>query len=111
MGSTFTITPTATGRVLFHIQGQVVQSTAGAYSNIQLRYGTGTAPANAAAPTGTAGTNLYTIAVGSIVASGFHISAVATGLTKGTAYWFDLVASASSGTTTLQNVNANAVEC
>ena len=94
------ITPTGSGKVLIIISGTIVEATgtaAGTGVQYQLSYGTSTAPANAAALTGTqVGTvQKYlnpTTVVAADVAVPFSIQAVVTGLTVGTAYWIDLAA-------------------
>jgi hypothetical protein len=83
------ITPSATGRVHFEIAGTASNTTITAV-NSTIRFGTGTAPANAGAP---AGTQIGAIYSGNPVAATdvFPITMVgiATGLTLGTAVWFD----------------------
>jgi hypothetical protein len=113
------ITPVRSGKVLLTISGTVIASTVTAGDGIehQLSYGTGAAPANAAALAGTqVGTvQSYTnpaIVTAADVAVPFSTSAVITGLTLNTAYWLDLaaksLATASSGG--LSNVSVSAVE-
>ena len=95
------ITPTKSGKVLLIISGYFTSSvtTAGDGILAQLSYGTGAAPANAAAVTGTqVGAVLEYMnpatVVAADVASPFSIQAVVTGLTLGTPYWLDLAAKA-----------------
>jgi hypothetical protein len=93
LGSTCTYTPTGSGLVLVEIQASPYASTAAVYLLINALYGTGAAPANAAAETGTGiGNGPFTTrppSTGSTVPSQFAVSAVLS-LTPGTAYWFDL---------------------
>ncbi len=114
-----TITPLRSGKVLLTISGTATGSTVTAGDGLewQLSYGTGAAPANADAVTGTQvgavqeNTNPATVTAAD-VHTPFSISAVITGLTLGTAYWLDLaaksIATASSGG--LANVSVTAVE-
>jgi hypothetical protein len=93
-------TPASSGKVIIIVTGTVIcpsATAAGDGIKWQLCYGTGTAPANAAAVTGTAVgvfqsyTNANTVLAGD-VATPFTAVGVVTGLTVGTAYWFDLAA-------------------
>jgi hypothetical protein len=114
-----TITPNRSGTVLLTISGTATGSTVTAGDGLewQLSYGTGAAPANAGAVTGTQvgavqeNTNPAAVTAAD-VHTPFSITAVITGLTLGTAYWLDLaaksIATASSGA--LANVSVTAVE-
>ena len=111
-GLSFTLTPTQTGRVLFICSGQMANSTINDGVTVDLRYGTGGAPANGAAVSGTlvgiAQTSTSLVAASK---SGFCISGVITGLTVGTAYWFDFSQLAvTAGTATVTGVSASVVE-
>jgi len=109
IGSTCTITPRVSGEIAIHLTGDIGSgTTAGTASLVQLRYGTGTAPANADAVTGTA--------VGSVISwlnttytAGdrypFTCLGHATLLTVGTAYWIDISLSGTGGTVTAQNLS------
>jgi hypothetical protein len=96
-----TITPARTGNVLVIITGTVVGLVATTVDNgisYQISYGTSTAPANAAALTGTqvGPVQTYTSAIAPTaygdVNVPFSISALISALTVGTAYWIDLAA-------------------
>lgn len=112
LGTTCKITPVYSGRVHLQFQGSMSNTTSLASVTVQVRYGTGTAPANASAITGTA--------IGSAVtgwvptASGIlpfgGIGGVITGLSAGTAYWFDVSVAVSSGTGTITAVSCSALE-
>jgi hypothetical protein len=84
-----TITPALTGRVHFEISGNLSNSTTTTPS-LALRFGTGTAPSNGGAPSGT---QLGALAKYTPVAAGslgsFTLVGIQTGLTLGTAVWFD----------------------
>ena len=90
IGQTFT--PSFTGKVYVRFLGTSTTATASVICSVQGQYGTGGAPANGAAVTGTAFTQ-GTLALKPAIAGStvpFEISDVITGLTPGTAYWFDL---------------------
>lgn len=113
MGGTCAITPNRSGKVLFVISGDVQNTTANSGSLYQIRYGTGTAPSNAAALTGTAasaqgGPNIPN-ASGNAVP--FSTQGTVTGLTVGVLYWFDLsLASIVSGPSSITNISCSALE-
>lgn len=111
-GSPCTITPVATGRVNFTIYGAVNQNTTADGITWKLAFGTGAAPANAAAATGTilGATQTWTGLTG-MLSVPFQIEGIATGLTLSTAVWFDLqVADVTGGTASVTNVTCLAVE-
>jgi hypothetical protein len=106
-----TITPVYSGRVKFEVIGSMFNNTASGISKITLYFGTGTAPSNGVAFTGTQIGNQ--MAGNSAGASGqlpFHAGGIVTGLTPGTAYWFDLSLLAGANTSTIQNLSCNAME-
>lgn len=79
-----------------------------------LKFGTGTAPANGVAVTGTSvGSLKQTIGISGVGAS-YSVTTNRgniTGLTPGTAYWFDIaVVNGSGGTVNLTNVDCDAFE-
>lgn len=107
-----TITPVATGRVVFTITGQLTQSTTADGVKVVMAEGTGTAPANAAAATGTliSATQTWTALTGQLTTQ-FSITSVKTGLALNTAVWFDLqVADVTGGTASVKNVDCTAFE-
>jgi hypothetical protein len=93
-------------RCLVIINGNLF-TNAGA--SVQLSYGTGTAPANGAALTGTAvGTALGTSAGPSVPVT---LSAIISGLTLGTPYWIDIIQVSSTGALiNIQNVTVTITE-
>jgi hypothetical protein len=113
------VTPVLTGAVLVIISGVVLASTVTAGDGIewQISVGSGTAPTNGAALTGTQygqpqpSKNPATV-IAADVAVPFSTQAVVAGLTKTTPYWIDLAAkslgTASSGS--LANVSISAIE-
>lgn len=112
MGGAATITPALTGTILITLSGSVLLSAAGS-TMIQLVQGTGTAPANGAAPTGTVigGEAQFEATSGTLFVP-FSLTAVVSGLTVGTAIWIDAEVSVSAGTITAQlaTVEITAVE-
>lgn len=108
LGTTCKITPVYSTRVHVTFYNGVANSTTGSNNRIKLFFGTGTAPVNGAAATGTQIANqrglvnagisfLYTVPNGAIV----------TGLTPGTAYWFDESAGTDTGTITLSDISCS----
>lgn len=111
LGGTFKLTPVYSSRVYIILQGSGAVTVATAAFLTQLRFGTGSAPANAVALTGTT--------VGSVItgwsavanaAVPFCMNGVITGLTPGTAYWFDAALGVSAGTGTITGLSCTAVE-
>ncbi len=114
MGSTCKITPSATGRIRFTIEGRVANSTSGDGSSLILAYGSGAAPANGAASAGTAPSSLNMILITTATGSpptSFSLTGNVTGLTLSTQYWFDLQqAAVTGGTMTISAAACNAFE-
>lgn len=112
MGLAGSITPRVTGRLFITVSGQCKNSTNNRSCVITVRTGTGTAPANGAALTGTA----QSPAVTSLGASTtntfpFCIPTIATGFTVGTAVWIDIsLANVTSGTASVSNITITAIE-
>lgn len=87
----FSYTPKTSGNILVFIGGTASTATASTTATMTGKQGTGTAPSNAAAPSGTTfGINQITTGlVGAGI--GFIVMGKITGLAIGTAVWFDLV--------------------
>jgi hypothetical protein len=98
LGSTIAFTPNQSTRLLIIISGQMGNTVAGDVVTAQLRYGTGTAPANGVAVTGTqiAGSQTIT-SVSAGQRSGLCLTCILPGLSIGTAYWFDLALNITTG--------------
>lgn len=105
-------TPASTGNVLITLTGILKNTTSGDGCTVQLSYGTGTAPANAAALTGTqVGTAKALTAIANNQQMGAPVSFEVTGLTLGTQIWYDAaVAAVTGGTCTYIKVDGTAVE-
>lgn len=108
LGALWALTPRFSGRVRIFITGYSTNSLLG---NVKLNaaYGTGTAPVDGAALTGTL---FYTNDIlatsansGASPAVPFSIIAEAKGLTINTAYWFDMCLGSSSGNSSLVALN------
>lgn len=112
MGLTGTITPTLTGRILIMISGDVQNNTISDGAKMQIRYGTGTAPTNGAALTGTAVGGLVNfLAAAAAQRVPIALQAVVTGLSIATAYWIDVgLAAVTGGTAAVKNVSISVVE-
>ncbi len=108
----FFITPVRGSRVLVVINGYATNTVGLAQIQIQLGYGTGTAPVNGAALTGTAISNPVLVQASQATALGaFSVAGVMTGLTPGTAAWIDLrVAALGGGTASVASLSVTAVE-
>ena len=112
MGLAGSITPTNSGKILIIISGDMSNTIKACGAKTQIRYGTGAAPANQAALTGTAVGGAVTMMEPNSttgVTTPFSLSAIVTGLSTGTAYWVDVSLAIVSGTTpnaaTIKNVS------
>ena len=90
LGLAVAFTPLRTGRILVITKGNITCDTTAKLTTVRLRYGTGTAPANDAASTGTAAgiASTFTALTGMVTVP-FADAALISGLTIGTAYWLD----------------------
>ncbi|GMP11858.1 hypothetical protein [Bradyrhizobium sp. TM239] len=102
LGATCKVTPATTGRIRFTIIGNVTNNNISKNTTVLGRYGTGSAPSNAAALTGTvfdSGRTYSTAAAGSPLML-FAVEGIISGLTLSTQVWYDAsVATNDSGTT------------
>jgi hypothetical protein len=107
MGLGITFTPLYSGRVKIIISGEASNNTAGDGFIIYAAYGTGAAPANGNAATGTtAGNHVSGASAAANALLPFSIVAVVTGLTVGTAIWIDLeLGAVTGGTASLSNLS------
>src|SRR6266849_5658286 len=105
MGLAGAITPAHSGNVLLIVSGTLTNGTTSDGAPLQIRYGTGAAPTNGAALTGTTVGN--NIADNNPVTNKipFSVQAVVSGLAVGTAYWVDVgLAAVTGGTASLATV-------
>jgi hypothetical protein len=112
MGLAGTITPTASGKVHFSVCGDIANSVIADGSNVQLRTGTGTAPINGAALTGTTRGSLvkHTSPVAATKFP-FCVQYTVTGLTLATAVWIDVgLAAVTGGNASIADVDIVADE-
>lgn len=107
-----TITPTATGRVVFEITGSVGNGTTGDSVTWKLAEGTGTAPSNAGAAAGTVISAIGSFkALTGVLSVPFAVKATQTGLALNTAVWYDLqIADITGGTATATALDCTAFE-
>jgi len=107
------VTPTNSTRLFFSIVGTMASDTSGDGISIRAVYGTGTAPSNGAAPSGTqfgSAAMAYTSPSNNATAP-FSQTGIATGLTPGTAVWFDIEAKAvTGGNASVANLRCSALE-
>lgn len=105
-GSAATVTPGLTSRIFMVVSGDIFNPTAIADgANYHVRYGTGTAPANGDAQIGTlcGSASVKYVAATTAEKSPFGMACIASGLTPGTAYWFDIALEATTGGTASVN--------
>ena len=113
MGLAGTITPVVSGKVHISVCGDIAQNTASDGANVQLRTGTGAAPTNGAALTGTTrGSLIKQNNVSAVVEKvPFCLIWTVTGLALGTAVWIDVgLAATTGGTATIADVDIVADE-
>ncbi len=111
LGTTCTFTPKYT-RIFVMFSGDGQNTVLG--DGVQPRgyYGTGTAPANGAAVTGSVFSvpKLVTAPTGGY-SMGWSLQGVITGLTPATAYWFDIaLAPTTGGTATIKDIDCSIFE-
>lgn len=113
LGLAAAITPAFSGRLLIVISGNGQSTVAADGGELAIFTGTGTAPTNGAAQTGSQRSQLLVMQEGGAGTAQmpFSINAVVTGLTIGTALWIDLAfAAVTGGTFTIQQVTVSAIE-
>ena len=116
MGLAATITPTITGKILIIISGDFDNNTGDDGAQVQIRTGTGTAPLNGAALTGTTRGGLVKMVV---TASGgsattrvpFSLNSIVSALTLGTSVWVDIsLAAITGGTARVRDISVSIIE-
>jgi hypothetical protein len=116
MGLAVAVTPTSTGKVLAVITGTMRGVTVAEPVYSVAMYGTGTAPINGAAQTGTkfgVGVDSYFFTTSSSTSEGTPVAfQQILSLIPGTAYWFDMAIATSNiaGTATLAAVTVSLIE-
>lgn len=112
LGGTCKLTPLVSTRLHIVFTGNSYNLTNADGTSVIGTYGTGAAPGNGAAGTGTTFGNLaYNVNGSAVLEQTFSVSAVVSGLTVGTAYWLDLRAAAvTGGTSQITGVHCMAFE-
>ncbi|HUR21672.1 MAG TPA: hypothetical protein VMZ90_12730 [Vicinamibacterales bacterium] len=112
LGSTIAFTPRQSGALRVTIGMMAANSLATKGVSATMYRGSGSAPTNGAAVTGsqTSGSKIFT-ATDNGAMTNIVLDAFATGLTVGTAYWFDVALKAvSGGTASILYINCNIQE-
>ena len=111
------ITPTSTGRILIFISGQATNGTGDSGFKFDIRYGSGAAPSNGNALTGTqvggtvTGSGVVSGSTTGVPIASFSHQGIVSGLTLSTAYWIDIGEYAvTAGTATFSNINVTIIE-
>ena len=112
MGLAGSITPAYSGVIMIIISGDMGNNTNNTGVQSQIRYGTGSAPANGAALTGTTAGSLVKMTVNNANNSmPFSLNAIVSGLTVGTTYWIDIsLATISGGTVRTKDLSISVIE-
>lgn len=112
LGGSATITPKNSTRLFIMATFQAANSTINDGITCDLRFGTGAAPTNGTAVTGTlVGISQTRTSLVAADRGGMVLCGVATGLTLGTAYWLDVSALAvTGGTASITGVTVTAYE-
>ncbi len=113
MGLAGRITPATTGRILLIVTGDTINNTANDGTSVQCAYGTGAAPTNNAAASGTNVGNpvKFINAASTTEKVPFACQSIITGLTKATGYWLDVnLAAITGGSATIADVTISAHE-
>lgn len=118
LGTTATITPNGSGLLLIIVSGDILNTsgTVPNSSNLQIRYGTGTAPTNTngttAAAGSTLGNQLTQQSFNTVNQVAFSLTGITPAQTVGTSVWIDVSVQNVSGTgpVTLSNISISVVE-
>lgn len=115
MGFAIAFTPTTSGIISVFGLGAAENSNAANGCYYKIMYGTGTAPINGAAVTGSDTGNTNGNGFDRFNAANklepFPIEGLASGLIVGTAYWFDVaIKSITAGTATIKNNTISIIE-
>ena len=114
LGASASITPTFTGKLMIVISGDIDNDTNSRGSVVQIRTGTGTAPINGAALTGTArGGSVNFFQNNSAIRTPFSLNVIINGLILNTSVWIDIsLTSIGAGTVTsrVRNISISVIE-
>lgn len=112
MGLAGSITPKSSTKLFVIISGNFQSTAATGGAEIEIQFGTGTAPLNGTISVGTTIGNLTHIdnGLGAAKLLPFSIQGIATGLTVGTTYWIDLAQKIvnTASTSNLSNISITA---
>jgi hypothetical protein len=93
------------------IRASSQNSVSAAVNLFNALFGTGVAPSNAATASGTSiGPQRQTSQSSTVLLMPFEVGGIVTGLTPGTAYWFDFSQAASAGTASATGVGCTIKE-
>jgi hypothetical protein len=112
MGLANGFTPTTTGALVLQVSGYFSNSSSGDGCATEIRFGTGSAPGNGAALTGSLlGSFVLGTSEGNGATLPFSHVGYVSGLTLNTTYWWDIAAEAQTGgTCTPSNISMVAIE-
>lgn len=111
VGGACALTPKYSTRILLAFSGNVSDTGATSGITVDVVYGTGTAPANGVSLTGTViGNGTGNVEMPTTGPVPWALTNIITGLTPGTAYWFDLRLKAAAGTASVANLTCTAKE-
>lgn len=116
MGLSASITPVISGKLLIIISGDIDNNTNGDGGQVQIRYGTGAAPANGDALTGTTAGGLVKFlnngnGTANLQRGIFSVNAIVSGLTLSTPVWIDIsLAAIGGGTARTRDISISIVE-
>ena len=112
IAASITTTASSTGRISVIFTGDMYSSAIGSGCQMKLSYGTGGAPANGAALTGTQiGGTIKFVADTTAGRTPYTVNYDITGLAASTAYWLDLAGNTvTGGTCTIENNSVTAHE-
>ena len=108
LGTSSSIFPNKSGTLLAMASGDVYNEDISGGSQIQLRYGISSAPANGDSATGSAIGGLVKTDIGSKVP--FSLNAIIPNLTIGQNYWFDISLAAITGTSSISDISISIIE-
>ena len=112
IGASASITPTFTGKLMVVISGDMDNDTNSRGARVQIRTGTGTAPINGAALTGTARGGLVSFEQNNLsIRTPFSLNAIINGLTLNTSVWVDIsLTSITGGVSRVRNISVSVIE-
>lgn len=111
MGLAQAFTPTASTKILIMISGNLANTSGSGTGKAQIRYGTGAAPANGGAVTGTTAGGFIGSAAIATTPQCFATQSIVTGLSLNTAYWIDIsLAAVTTGTASASELSVSVME-